>query len=60
MRSKKLKADPLQFARRTYGHGVLPMKLPYDDCSISMQFYRHFTDSVQQPWDSHAGAVQLF
>ena len=60
MRSKKLKADPLQFARPTYGHGVVPMKLPYDDCLISMQFYRHFTDSMQQPCDSHAGAAQLF
>ena len=36
MRSKKLKADPLQFARRLYGHGAVPMRLSYGDCSISM------------------------
>ena len=30
-RSKKLKADPLQFARWLYGHGAVPMRLPYGD-----------------------------
>ena len=40
MRSKKLKADPLQFARRTYGHGVVPMKLPY---MMTAQYPCNFT-----------------
>ena len=60
MRSKKLKLTHcnLQCGHRSWcGPNEVAI---YDDCSISMQFYRHFTDSVLQPCDCHAGAVQLF
>ena len=34
------------------------MRLPHDDCSISVPFYGHCTGSVRRPYDSRAGAVR--
>ena len=34
------------------------MRLPHDDCSISVPFYGHSTGTVMRPCDSRAGAVR--
>ena len=53
MRSKKLKADPLQFAR-PYGHGVVPMKL-----LMTAQYPCNFTGTSRTPCSNLAIAMQV-
>ena len=45
--------------RRPHGHGVVVVRLPHDDCSISVTFYGHSTGTMRQPRDSRAGAGDL-
>ena len=47
-----------QIVWRPHDHRGVAVRLPHDDCSISVQFYGHCTGIVRRLCDSRAGALR--
>ena len=47
-----------QIIWRSHDHRAVAVRLPHDNCSISVPFYGHCTGIVRRPCDSRAGALR--